>query len=109
MHTAPKEGPSIILCLGDTIPDIPYVRTGCFNDGDGAEELGYREYAKYGGWLIFDENCESFHMVDFDEPRGWMPLPDVIVSPTIIDAVPLSSPSAGEVKRIQRRLRGRDT
>lgn len=86
MHTASRDGSSVILCLGDTIPDIPYVRTGSFLDGPEAEELGYREYAKYGGWLIFDPNCECFHMVDFDEPRGWIAMPVLIPAPVIIEA-----------------------
>lgn len=96
MENAPRDGTNVILCLGECYPDLAYVRTGGFIIGKDAEELGYREFAKYGGWLIPDENYESWYVVDFDTPRGWRPMPDIFLGAW-------RSPTKAELDRAVRR------
>lgn len=86
MFDAPRDGRAIILCLGDTIPDVPFVVTASFMNGASAEDLGYREYAKYGGWWISHEGCTDWYMVDIEEPRGWLPMPEGVATAKAIEA-----------------------
>ena len=72
METAPKEG-LVMLLLGNTIPDHPWVEIGRHQSGDDAEDLGYREFAKHGGWLIWD-SPDNFYLIDVKEPIYWAPL-----------------------------------
>ena len=81
IKTAPRDKTNVLVLLGETIPGVPDVRGGGYLDGDGAEELGYREFAKYGGWLCWNRDGDFF-MVDVDAPLGWMPLPDPPSIPT---------------------------
>lgn len=77
IDTAPREKDrvlNVLLLLGETVPDTPDIRVGSYIDGDGAEELGYREYAKHGGWLLWNSDGDFF-VIDYDEPIRWMPLP----------------------------------
>ena len=74
IETAPKDGSHVLLLLGESIPDVPYVIVGSFIDGPMAEELGYREYAKYGAWLIWNSGVD-FYCVDVTDPTHFMPLP----------------------------------
>jgi hypothetical protein len=69
-----KPNTSGLLHLGESIPDLPHWMVGTRIIGEEAEELGYREFAKYGGWLIWHGRADDFHVIDVDEPRGWMPL-----------------------------------
>lgn len=79
MDTAPKSDKAhILLLFGETIPDVPDVRVGAFITGEGAEELGYREYAKHGGWLIWNSDSD-FYVVDLADPRGWQSVPSPAV------------------------------
>lgn len=74
MSLAPRTGAEVLLLLGETIPDHMNVRAGSFVSGDEAEELGYREYAKYGAWIIWHD-AGNFYCIDVAEPFGWLPLP----------------------------------
>jgi hypothetical protein len=74
IETAPKDGKPVLLLEGETIPDTPHIVVGTYIDGSGAEELGYREYAKYGGWLYWHSDGE-FYVVDIDDPTDWAPIP----------------------------------
>ena len=78
MENVPKDDKQhILLLLGETIPDVPDIRVGTFLPGINAEELGYREYAKHGGWLIWNTDSDWF-VVDVNEPNSWMPIPPPI-------------------------------
>lgn len=59
-----------LLHLGESIPDVPYMAIGQRIDGDAAEEIGYREYAKYGGWLIWHPGGEDYYVIDVIEPKA---------------------------------------
>lgn len=76
-ENTPRKGP-IMLLLGETIPDVPDWRVGTYLSGDESEELGYREYAKYGAWMIWS-SADDWYCVDISEPIGWayppQPLP----------------------------------
>ena len=74
IETVPRDGSEIILLIGETIPDHYNVRSGSFIGGDESEYLGWREFAKYGGWLIWNNDCD-WDVIDVSEPNGWMPLP----------------------------------
>lgn len=74
IETAPRGGGDVLLLLGETIPDHPDIRVGSFIAPDGCLDLGYREYARFGGWLIWNSACDWF-MIDVIEPRLWMPIP----------------------------------
>lgn len=74
---APSEAPlnaAGLLHLGDSVPGLPHYMVGTRISSDEAEELGYREYAKYGGWLIWHGRGDDFYVIAIEEPRGWMPL-----------------------------------
>lgn len=74
IDTAPKDGSWILLLHGETIPGVPLVEVASFGDGLSAEELGYREFAKYGAWVIWNAS-DNWYLVDVAEPTHWMPLP----------------------------------
>lgn len=74
MGSAPRTGTPILLLFGETIPEVPDIRVGTFIDGDSAEKCGYREFAKYGGWLIWNSGSD-FYVVDVSEPRAWSETP----------------------------------
>ena len=74
MESAPRNGSEILLLLGTTIPDHADARAASFLAGDEADELGYREYAKYGAWMIWHDAGDWF-CVDECAPLGWLPLP----------------------------------
>ena len=71
---APKTG-AVLLCLGETIPDLVDARVGTFISGAEAEELGHREFAKYGGWIIWNSDTDWF-VIDVDEPTRYALLPE---------------------------------
>jgi len=75
IETAPTDE-HVLLNLGESIPDIPYVAVGICCDGPFCENLGYREYAKYGGWLIWHEDGADSYIVDVVTPKAWMSLPE---------------------------------
>jgi len=75
IDSAPKGSKSVLLLLGETIPEMPDIRVGGRISGKDAEELGYRGYAKYGGWLIWNAG-NDFYVVDAGDPTHWMPLPE---------------------------------
>lgn len=83
MANAPRVGP-ILLCLGTTIPDLVDARVGTYHAGDDCDELGWTEYAKYGAWMIWNDAGDWF-LVDVFSPLGWLPLPDAIPEPHIVD------------------------
>jgi len=64
----------VLLLIGETIPGTPHVMVGQYASGDTAEELGYHEYAKHGGWLIFNSE-NDFYVIGYVDPTHWMPLP----------------------------------
>lgn len=74
IDTAPKDGTWILLLHGETIPGVPLVEVASFAGGASAEELGYREFAKYGAWMIWNAS-DNWYLVDVAEPTHWMPLP----------------------------------
>lgn len=76
-ETAPRDGKPVLLRIGETIPDQPDWRVGTYLSGDDAEEMGYPEYAKYGGWLIWNTECDWF-VIDVCEALAWFPLPAAI-------------------------------
>ena len=73
MALAPRIG-EILLLLGETIPDHADARAGTYLSGDEADELGYREFAKYGCWMIWHDAGDWF-CVDESAPLSWLPLP----------------------------------
>lgn len=73
MKTAPKDR-LIMLLLGETVPDHPHIECGEVISGGDAEKLGYREFAKYGGWLIYD-SVDNFYVIDAIEPHAWADIP----------------------------------
>jgi hypothetical protein len=75
IETAPKDGTSILILRGETIPDIPLIEVASYSDGAAAEELGYREFAKYGAWMVWNAP-DNWYLVDVAEPTHWMPLPE---------------------------------
>lgn len=75
MATAPRSGKEILILLGTTIPDHADARAASFISGSDVEGLGYREYAKYGAWMIWHDAGEFF-CVDECDPLGWLPLPE---------------------------------
>jgi hypothetical protein len=74
MDSAPR-GQAILLLIGETIPDLPDWRVATYVSGDEAEEMGYREYAKYGGWMIWNSDCDWF-VIDVADGLAWIPVPD---------------------------------
>jgi hypothetical protein len=85
MATARRDGREILLLLGETIPDHADARAGSFISGDEADELGWREYAKYGAWMIWNDAGDWF-CVDESDPLGWLPLPETMpVNHRVID------------------------
>lgn len=85
MAQAPRTG-EVLLLLGETIPDHMDVRAGSFVPGNEADEMGYREYAKYGCWMIWNDASDWF-CIDGSEPLGWLPLPTTLPRrPQVIDA-----------------------
>jgi hypothetical protein len=72
--TAPRDGSEVLLMLGETIPDHFDIRAGSYLDGDASEELGWREYAEYGSWMIWNDSNNWF-LIDIDEPLAWTPIP----------------------------------
>lgn len=85
MSTAPRDGKEIIVVLGATIPDGLDVRAASFIDGVAADELGWREYAKYGAWMIWHD-AGDWNLVDESAPLGWLPMPKTLPpQPSIID------------------------
>lgn len=75
MATAPKSG-SVLLLLGETIPEHDDIRVGSFCEGDWLQTMGdYSEYAKYGAWMIWND-CSDWFFVGAYEPLGWCPMPD---------------------------------
>lgn len=79
IETAPRDKP-ILLLMGETIPDVPDVRVGQYTSGDVSEELGYHEYAKYGGWTIWNADSD-FWIAGIDEATHWASLPEHSVKP----------------------------
>jgi hypothetical protein len=75
MAIAPRTGEEVLLLLGETIPDHANARPASFLSGEEADELGHRELAKYGGWLIWHDGGDWF-AIDESEPLGWLPLPE---------------------------------
>lgn len=69
IETAPKTG-CILLLLGETIPDRPDIRVGEFIAPDEALEMGYREYSRFGGWMIWNDAHDWF-VVGASAPLGW--------------------------------------
>jgi DNA-binding CsgD family transcriptional regulator len=80
IDTAPKDGTQILCVFGETIPDRLDVRAAEYIDGAGAEELGYYQYAKYGGWLVWNSGSD-FYVEGIADATHWMPLPQAPVSP----------------------------
>lgn len=80
--SAPKDGSCILILRGETVPGRPNVRVGEFLSGASCEGLGYREFAKYGGWMIWHEDGGDWFVCDVTEPTHWMPLPESPDAPT---------------------------
>lgn len=70
MDSAPRDGTEIILCVGETIPDHPYVCAATFIEHEEGETLGY-----WQGWLQWSQDGCDFNVLMEDEPTGWLPLP----------------------------------
>jgi hypothetical protein len=77
----PRHIKTALLLLGESIPDLPYWIVGQRISGDEAEELGYREYAKYGGWMIWHLRGDDWYIIDISEPTAWFPVP-ALASPS---------------------------
>jgi hypothetical protein len=74
---APLTGESVLLLLGETIPDHADVRAGNYVSGSQAEELGYPEHAKRGAWMIWHDEFD-WRCIDVSDPLGWFPAPVAI-------------------------------
>lgn len=74
MADAPRTG-HIILWLGECIPEVPYVRTGCFISAEEARRSELEWPTGADGWLIWAEDAEDWYYVGLGEPNGWLPLP----------------------------------
>jgi hypothetical protein len=74
MATAPRDGAHVLLILGETIPDLPDIRLGQFVKGREAAEIGYHDYARAGGWFIWNDSNDWFVVGD-DSPLAWAPQP----------------------------------
>jgi hypothetical protein len=84
--TAPRVG-NILLLLGTSIPDVPYVRVGNYLDGPESEELGYREYAKYGSWMIWHDCGGDWYCIDVTRPVFWAHIPALPPAAVIMESV----------------------
>jgi len=74
MTDAPRDGSHVILMIGETIPDLPDVRLGQFVAGAEAAEIGCPEYARSGGWFIWNA-ADDWFVIGADEPLAWVPAP----------------------------------
>jgi len=73
IETAPTDGTSIILDLGETIPNVADVRVGQWISEYEANELG-EELSAAGGWIIWNTGSDWF-VIPFGDAFGWFPLP----------------------------------
>lgn len=73
IYDAPQDGGSIILDLGESIPDTPIIACGSYITEANAAELGYTLSAS-GGWLIWTSGGD-FYVIPFYDAFGWFPLP----------------------------------
>jgi hypothetical protein len=56
------------LLIGETIPDLPDVRVGCYLTMQDAHNVGYPD----AGWLVWND-CHDYFVTD--RATHWMPLP----------------------------------
>lgn len=74
IESAPREG-SVLLLLGESIPDMPDIRVGGFISGKDCIELGEYACEETGGWLVWNTESDWF-VAEIDDPTHWMPLPN---------------------------------
>lgn len=74
IEMAPTDGHHILLDLGDSIPDVPYVAVGSFISEEHGRELG-EELSASGGWLIWTSDAD-WYCIGFREPHGWTEIPE---------------------------------